>query len=343
MSSRCQCRSISDRARSHLWISSASELVANKLASRLGLRPPVVGGGDGRADALQVGRQGATADLVAHPAGIEAVGQGMVEAAEDHTAAGQGFQGRQTETLAHPTAAPVVGRVVKHHRGAVEQIHQILHPALLHVHPQTRGPQGGHQPVQHVVAVLAPLDQHIDGSPSTAPAAPGGAGSGVFCWIAGSGPPLQPLGIQGIGHQKQGIAGGAVSPVGQGVAAHRQHRHPGGQGEPVAAAVGVVGHRPSGQTTEQHGHIEPPADNPQSPTGGWFHPEQIVEEGVVRFPLPVGDQLGGDQAGGEAGGLQLHQQAATAKPAGGAWQQDSQRARRIRPQSPRCCRCAGGG
>ena len=51
-------------------------------------------------------------------------------------ARGEGLEGGQAEAFAHATTPPVVGRVVEHHAGTSEEIHQVVDPALLELHPQ---------------------------------------------------------------------------------------------------------------------------------------------------------------------------------------------------------------
>jgi hypothetical protein len=160
---------------------------------------------------------------------------------------------------------------------------------------------------------------------------------------------LQPLALQRVGHQKQRIARRPVAPVAERVAAHRQHRHPGGQVKAVAAAVGVVGHRSAPQAPQQPGHIEAPAHHPQGRTRGWFAPQQIRQERGAGLPLPIGDHLGGPYLPHQPRRLQFHQQATAAEAARGAGHQEAdgaeaggaQGAFRRRPFP--CCRCAGGG
>ena len=246
---------------------------------------------------------------MADQAGIEAVGEGVVEAAEHHTTTGQGLNWRQTETLGHAAGPPVIRRVVQHHRGAVEQAHQVLHPALLHLHAQPPPPQGRHQLLQHVAAALALLHQHVNRA--------------AQLLAVSAGAPLEPHRFQGIGHQKQGIAGCPVTPVAQGVAAHRQHRYPGRQIEAVATAVGVIHRRSTAQATQQPGHIKAPADDPQSRARRRLAPEQIIKKRMALLTLAIGDHLGMTQGTHQPGALQLHQQSAAAETSAGAGNEET--------------------
>ena len=257
---------------------------------------------------------------MSHHAGIEAVGQGVVEAAEHHTARGEGLKRGQAEALAHTAAAPVVGGVVEHHAGAAEQLDQIVDPALLELHPQPPIPQGRHQPLQHVAAVLAHLHQHVDRPPGPR-RGPGLDGSAPR--IAPGHlrrPRPQPFRIEGIGHQEERVAGRPIPPVAQGVATHRQHRHAGRQIQAIAAAVGVVGHGAAPQASQQPGHIKAPAHDPEGLARGGLPAQEVIEKRMLRLPLAVGDHLHPPLAHGrqKADGLELHQQAAATKMAAGA-------------------------
>jgi hypothetical protein len=59
-----------------------------------------------------------------------------------------------------------------------------------------------------------------------------------------------------------------------------------------------------------------------------FKPQQISEKRMFRLPLPVSHQLHTGELFQQAGGLQLHQQPATAEPAGGAGQKNADAAQR---------------
>ena len=117
------------------------------------------------------------------------------------------------------------------------------------------------------------------------------------------------------------MARGPVAPVAQGVAADRQHGHPGRQGEAIAAAVRVIRHRSPPQLSQQGGHVKAPAHHPERRTRRRLPPQQIRQEGVIGFPLPVGHHLVGPQRADQASGLEFHQQTAAAKFACGAGHQ----------------------
>ena len=136
----------------------------------------------------------------------------------------------------------MIGRVVEHHLGAAEQIAKIIHPALLQFHLQAALPQGWQQLLTHIGTALAGLHQHINRAFTGAPAK---------AWI------------DGIGHPLQGCTGRTIAPVAQGVAAHRQHRHPCWQIKAIATAMGVISHRPAPQLPQQLGHMKTPTHQPE--------------------------------------------------------------------------------
>ena len=117
---------------------------------------------DRRRDTRQVVLQGSLADLMSRDTRRQAVGKGVVEAAEQHTATGQGFQRWQPKALTHSPASPILRRVVEVDLGAVEQVNQILHPAVLHLHSQSLGFQRWHQLFENVGTALTLLHQYID-------------------------------------------------------------------------------------------------------------------------------------------------------------------------------------
>ena len=202
----------------------------------------------------------------------------MVQAAEHHTAASQGLQGGQSESLRDAATTPVIRRVIQHNLGAVEQIHQVLNPSGLHLNPEALGLQGRNQLLQDIVAGLALLHQDVNAALSiTAPLSP-----------------LQPLGTQGIGNQAKRITRSTVTPVTEGVAAHRQHRNSRRQGKAIAAAVGVIRTGAAAQLPQQPGDIKAPAHNPKStPRATWegLGTEQVSKEWPAFLALAVGHQL----------------------------------------------------
>ena len=101
---------------------------------------------------------------MAEHAWIEVVGESMVEAAEHHAAAGQGFDRGQAKTLTHAATTPVGSGVVEVNSRTIEQVNEVIHPTALHFHPQAAGPKSRHQPLQHIAAALALLHQHINGA-----------------------------------------------------------------------------------------------------------------------------------------------------------------------------------
>jgi hypothetical protein len=85
-------------------------------------------------DAVHVSLEGATADLKPETAISQVISEGMVEAAEHHTSAGQGFDRRKPETFAHTPTSPIVCRVIEIHSRTIEQLHQVVNPTALHLH-----------------------------------------------------------------------------------------------------------------------------------------------------------------------------------------------------------------
>ena len=161
----------------------------------------------------------------------------------------------------------------------------------------------------------------------------GGAGARGRWAARGGGPvtALEPNRLERIGNQIQGIARRAITPVTEGVAAHSQHGHTGGEIKAVATAVGVISGGSTPQAPEQLRHIEPPAHQPQGFFGATcrlLEPQQIGEKRMIRLPLPVGHQLHTDKITQQAGRLQLHQQPATAEAAGGAGNKNANPAQR---------------
>ncbi len=77
--------------------------------------------------------------------------------------------------------------------------------------------------------------------------------------------------------------------------------------------MGVIRHRPPFQPAQQLRHIKTPADDPEGLARGRLATQQVSEEGAARFPLPVGDQLGGNQPSGELRCLEFHLKATTAE------------------------------
>ena len=220
----------------------------------------------------------------------------MIQAGEHHAATGQRLQGRQPETLTHPSLVPVVGGVVEVNLAAVEQVLQVVHPALLYMDPQPSLPQRWHQGVEHVGAGLAALHQHVKVTDATTV-------------VEGR--------IHGIGQQKQGIARRLCSPVGHGVTTHRQHRDARRQMKAVATAVGVIGNGAPPQPSQQPGHVKPPTHQPKGvlPLKAYrFLSQQVLQEGGIRLALPIGDHLCGRQCPGCGRQLQLHRQATALKP-----------------------------
>jgi len=90
--------------------------------------------------------------------------------------------------------------------------------------------------------------------------------------------------------------------------------------------VGVIGHRPPFQPAQQLRHIKPPAHNPESLARRRLATQYVGEEGPARFPLPVSDQLSGNQPSGELRCLKFHLQATTAETTCGAGNQKAERA-----------------
>ena len=194
----------------------------------------------------------------------------------------------------------------------VEQRHQIVNPTALDLHSQTLRLQGRHQLIQHIGAAFATLDQHIN-----RPLRPSASRDRT-----GAQPPLDPVGFEGIGHQKQGIPWRTIGPVAQGVATDRNHRDPRRQIKSIAAAMGLIDHRAPAQTLQGAGNIKPPAHDPKGITWRRLSAQQIVEEGVLVTAFPIGDHLRRPQRGQQASGLQRHTETTTTKTGSGARHQN---------------------
>jgi hypothetical protein len=93
--------------------------------------------------------------------------------------------------------------------------------------------------------------------------------------------------------------------------------------------MGVIGRGTTSQATQEPGNIKPPAHHPErliSREAWGLGRQEVAEKTMIRLALPVGDHLNQGNLVQQSRGLQLHEQTAAAKPAGGAWHQKANRA-----------------